>query len=140
MGPIDWQKDRPLSKMPNRLQPMSCGFHEGYDRKVGTYVVPFTILHDNRSCRASLCASTSQCYIHIGATIWLGHASRQGSCIHLGLPHLNVRRSWDPIVRNRPSSSTPIQNIELFKTSSKWWTIYDIQTHPYKILNNLELA
>jgi hypothetical protein len=47
MGPIDWQKDRPLSKMPNRLQPMSWGFHEGYDRKVGTYVVPFTILHDN---------------------------------------------------------------------------------------------
>jgi hypothetical protein len=45
MGPIDWQKVRPLSKMPNRLQPMSCGFHEGYDRKVGTYVVPFTILH-----------------------------------------------------------------------------------------------
>lgn len=68
MGPIDHQKVR-LSNMPNRLQPMSCGFHEGYDRKVGTYVVQFTILHDNRSCRASLCASTSQCYICIGATI-----------------------------------------------------------------------
>jgi hypothetical protein len=74
---------------------------------------------DNCSCRASLCASTSQCYIHIGATIWLGHAFRQGSCIHLGLPHLNVRGNWDLMVRNRPSSSTPIHNIELFRTRSK---------------------
>lgn len=69
MGPIDWQKVKPLSKMPNRLPLMSWGFHEGYDRKVGTYVVPFTILDDNRSCRASLCASASPCYIHIRATI-----------------------------------------------------------------------